>query len=86
MGSSNFTKIHPPHSFNYKGPSTFGCEGRTAILSSRSQLLWHCPIPNLKRGKLASPTKAKNGNEMSTAIQRVSALERDLEIPAITAL
>lgn len=69
VSSLNFAEIHPPHSCNYKSPSTFGREGRTALLCSCSWLLWHCPIPRLKRGMWTSLPKAKNGNATSISIQ-----------------
>lgn len=77
--SSHFSKIPPPHSSNDKSPQTFDCEGRPAIWISTADFCGPAP-PWLRREKLASLTK---GNQRSICNSWVSALERDLEIPAI---
>lgn len=44
------------------------------------------PLPNVRREELASLIPAAKGNQVFMFNPRVSVLERDLEIPAITAL
>lgn len=85
VSSLYFAEIPPPHSSRDKGPHIFDCRGRPTIGVS---VVDFCGIslPIVRREESASLTPAAKGHQMPIFNPRVSALEYDLEIPAITAL